>query len=324
MSEFFGETTDNVDTLLKMFSKYQPTQGWFMTVGYVNNVGTHRLPANIKPESIAEFEEIAQKLDNPTLKRYIESMTGDEEWTRVKDKYAVDQDRAARGLKSKSPGKSTYTNPYAGRSYKDKETKETIKVPAKIYSTKNFTIQWNNVKTKSDRDAEITSVRDKYGLGGEEGAIPNDDWRGQGYERVPGTPFKQHQGTGNSMIDFYAKGGVKSSKSKFFINFDGDITELTPEETDFIFVNTIPKEKVMPKRLASMENQEAAQEIFAMENAYEFKNFKLENISYIICSMDIEGENKKVSYINRNAVPGGLNPGEFAEFIEASLPKSLG
>ena len=38
MSEFFGDVTDNVETLLKMFSKYQPNNSWFMTVGYINNV----------------------------------------------------------------------------------------------------------------------------------------------------------------------------------------------------------------------------------------------------------------------------------------------
>jgi hypothetical protein len=40
--------------------------------------------------------------------------------------------------------------------------------------------------------------------------------------------------------------------------------------------------------------------------------------------MNIDGDNKKFSYINKNAVPSGLNAGEFSEFIEASLPKSIG
>ena len=322
MSEFFGDVTDNVDTLLKMFSKYKPNNSWFMTVGYVNNVSSSSLPVNINPENLAGFEEIAAKLDNPKLKRYLDSMIGSDEWTSVKNKYAVDQERAARGLKTKSPGKATYTNPYAGRKYKDSETKEDITIPSKVYSTKSFTIQWNNVKTKADRDAEITALRAKHGITGDEGSIDTDDMRGRGYERVPGTPFKQHQGTKNTMIDFYAKGGVKSHKSKFFINFEGDIAELTPEETNFIFANSKSKESGMPKRLADMANQEAAREIWNMESLYEFKNFNLDNIFYINCTMNIDGDNKKFSYINKNAVPSGLNQGEFSEFIEASLPKS--
>ena len=321
MSEFFGDVTDNVDTLLKMFSKYKPNNSWFMTVGYVNNVSS--LPVNINPENLAEFEEIATKLDNPKLKRYLDSMIGSEEWSSVKNKYAVDQERASRGLKTKSPGKSNYTNPYAGRTYKDAETNEQITIPSKVYSTKSFTIQWNNIKTKAARDSEITTIRAKYGIGDEEGAIPTDDMRGRGYERIPMTPFKQHQGTKNTMIDFYAKGGVKSHKSKFFINFEGDIAELTPEEANFIFANTKSREKVMPKRLADMANQEAARDIWDMESLYEFKNFNLDNIFYINCTMNIDGDNKKFSYINRNAIPSGLNSGEFSEFIEASLPKSI-
>ena len=219
MSEFFGDVTDNVDTLLKMFSKYKPNNSWYMTVGYVNNVSSSSLPVSIKPENLAQFEELAIKIDNPKLKKYLDSMVGSEEWSAVKNKYAVDQERAAKGLKTKSPGKADYTNPYAGRKYKDKETKEEIVVPSKVYSTKSFTIQWNNVKTKADRDAEITAIRAKHGITGDEGSIATDDMRGHGYVRIPGTPFKQHQGTKNMMVDFYAKGGVKSHKSKFFINF---------------------------------------------------------------------------------------------------------
>jgi hypothetical protein len=321
MSEFLGDITDNVDTLLKFFSKYKPNNSWFMTVGYVNNVGS--LPVNINPENLAQFEEIAKNIDSPTLKRYLDSMIGSEEWSSVKNKYAVDQERAARGLKTKSAGKSNYTNPYAGRKYKDSETKEEITIPSKVYSTKSFTIQWNNIKTKADRDSEITAIRAKHGINGDEGAISTDDIRGRGYERIPMTPFKQHQGTKNYMIDFYAKGGVKSHKSKFFINFEGDITELTPEDANFIFANSKSSDKSMPKRLADMANQEAAREIWNMESMYEFKNFNLENIMYINCTVTIDGKNKKITYINRKAVPSGLNPGEFSEFIEASLPKGI-
>ncbi len=121
----------------------------------------------------------------------------------------------------------------------------------------------------------------------------------------------------------YAKGGVTSNKSNYFINFEGNIAELTSEEQNFVFKEFVSREKVMPRRLASMENQEAAQEIYNIENIYQMKNLNLEKISYIICSINVDGQNQKFSYINRNAVPDGLKPGEFSEFIEGSLPNSI-
>jgi len=333
MSEFFGETTDNVDTLLKMFSKYQPKNGWFMTVGYVNNVRNSEIPTTLKAEDIHKFEQIAANLESPTLIRYAKSLMDSPDWERVKQTYDKDQERFARGMKSPTPKtndfhpKRQYKNPYSAveKTTKDPETekyKTEILEPAKLYSTKSFTVKWDNIKQKSDRDSELLAIRAKYGLTGDEGAVPTDDWRGRGYTPVSGTPFKQHQNTKNVMIDFYAKGGVTAHESKYFINFDGEIAELTPEEKKFIWKEWVPAK--MPDRLSSMSNQEAAQELYAMEQLYQMKNFKLDNISYIICSMNIDGENKKFSYINRNAAPAGLNKGEFSEFIEASLPKSIG
>ena len=72
----------------------------------------------------------------------------------------------------------------------------------------------------------------------------------------------------------------------------------------------------MPYRLLNMENQEAAQEIFSMEELYNFKNLDLEKISYIRCAMQVDGGNKKFSYLNKNVVPAGLTPGEFAQIIQ--------
>jgi len=74
-------------------------------------------------------------------------------------------------------------------------------------------------------------------------------------------------------------------------------------------------ETKMPKRLLDMENQEAAQEIFAMENVYEFKSLDLNKITYVICSMVIDGQTKKFSYVNKNVAPDGLDSGDFAQFI---------
>ena len=325
MSEFFGETTDNVDTLLKMFAKYQPTSGWFMNVGYVNNVSNGTIQTSFKADDIFKFEEIVDKLDNPKLKRYADSMTGSEEWSSVKDKYGVDQERLSRGLKTPSKGKSVYKNPYSSVSKKNPETqKNEVVMPSKIYSSKNYTIKWDNLNQKADKDAEMKKVYDKHGLDWEEGAIDTDDWRGKGWEPMPGVPFSKHEKTKNKRLAVYSKGGVKSHKSKFFINFEDDIAELNDEETNFIFANSKDfNNKPMPRRLQAMENQEAASEIHALENAYGFKNLDLNKISYITCSMNINGENIRFSYVNRDAAPDGLDAGEFREFIEDSLPNSI-
>jgi len=290
MSEFFGDVTDNVDTLLKMFSKYQPTNSWFMTVGYVNNAD---LSVTVKNEDMDGLENIARKLNNPAFTNMISS----DEWG-----------------KSKSGGKN-FKSPFAAR------TEGGVKIPSKVYTTKSFTIQWGNIKNKADKDAEVKSVYDKHGLDWQSGGeIDTNDKRGQGWEEIMGTPFHQHQSTGTKRLAIYAKKeGVKKGQTKYFLNYEGDIAELTAEEVDFVF-SLSPKSYTpkMPKRLLDIENQEAAQEIFAIENAYEFKSLDLSKISYIRCAMNIDGKNVKFSYLNKNVAPTGLNPGEFAQFINPS------
>ena len=68
MSEFFGDVTDSVDVLLKMFSKYQPNNSWFMTVGYVNNAD---LSVTVKNADMEWLENIARKLNNPAFTNMI-------------------------------------------------------------------------------------------------------------------------------------------------------------------------------------------------------------------------------------------------------------
>ena len=287
MAEFFGDVTNNVDTLLKMFSKYRPNDTWFMNVGYVNNVD---LSVTIKNEDMGRLEAIARKLNNPVFTNMISS----EEWSSVKD-----------------AGKN-FKNPFAPR------TQGGVKIPSKVYSSKSFMVQWGNIRTKADKDAELKKVYDKYGLEWPEGGeIDTQDKRGRGWDPIMGTPFSQHKDTGTKKLVIYSKKeNVNVGKTKYYLSFEGDIAELTPEETSFIF-SLSPKsyEAKMPKRLLDMENQEAAQEIFALENVYDFKNLDLEKISYIKCSMNIDGENKKFSYVNTNVAPEGLNAGEFAQFI---------
>jgi len=287
MAEFFGDVTNNVDTLLKMFSKYRPNDTWFMNVGYVNNVD---LSVTIKNEDMGRLEAIARKLNNPVFTNMISS----EEWSNVK-----------------AAGKN-FKNPFAPR------TQGGVKIPSKVYSSKSFMVQWGNIRTKADKDAELKKVYDKYGLEWPEGGeIDTQDKRGRGWDPIMGTPFSQHKDTGTKKLVIYSKKeNVNVGKTKYYLSFEGDIAELTPEETSFIF-SLSPKsyESKMPKRLLDMENQEAAQEIFALENVYDFKNLDLEKISYIKCSMNIDGENKKFSYVNTNVAPEGLNAGEFAQFI---------
>lgn len=290
MAEFFGDVTDNVDTLIKMFSKYSPNNSWFMNVGYVNNVD---LNVNIKNEDMEQLETIARKLNSPIFNKLISS----DSWTT-----------------SKTTGKS-FKNPYAPRQEKG------IKIPSKIYSSKSFMIQWGNIKSKADKDAEVKKAYDKYNMQWPDGGeIDVADKRGSGWEPIIGTPFHQHQNTGTKRLAiYYKKENVNVGKTKYYLNFDGNIAELTPEETTFLF-SLSPKsyEPKMPKRLLDLENQEAAQEIFALENTYDFKNLDLNKISYIRCSMQVDGENKKFSYVNKNVAPDGLNAGEFAQFINPS------
>jgi hypothetical protein len=294
MSEFFGDTTDNVDTLLKMFSKYQPNNSWFMTVGYVNNV---EISITINSEELEKIETMARQLNSPIFNHMIESEAF---------KLARDNNKS-------------FKNPYTNRQEKG------VKIPSKIYSTKNFTIQWGNIKNKSDKDAAVKSIYDKHGIDWPEGGkIDVNDKRGSGWERIPGTPFDQHTETETKRLAIYGKKeSIKSGRSKYFLNFEGEIKELTPEEQNFLFnvLDTTSRETKMPKRLLDMENKEAAQEIFNTEELYNFKNLNLEKISYVRCSMKVDGENKKFGYLNKNSVPSGLNPGEFKEFIEASVNK---
>jgi len=288
MAEFFGDVTDNVEVLLKMFSKYQPNNSWFMTVGYVNNVG---LTVTVKNENMEELEAIARKLGNPEFTNMVDS----EDW-----------------VSAKSSGKN-FKNPYAPK------TEKGVKIPSRVYSSKSFTIQWGNIKNKSDKDAAVKTAYDKHGIAWPDGGeIDVNDKRGSGWEPIQGTPFSQHQGTQTKRLALYGKKeAIKNGPSKYFLNVGTDIAQLTPEEANFIF-SLSPKsyETKMPKRLLDLENQEAAQEIFALENTYDFKSLDLEKISFIRCSMQVDGENKKFSYLNRNVAPDGLNAGDLANLID--------
>jgi hypothetical protein len=288
MSEFFGDTTDDVDTLIKMFSKYQPNQSWFMTVGYVNNV---KISVKVKNEDLERIETMVRELNSPIFNHMISSL----------DFHTAKQTN------------KPYRNPYAERLQKG------VVIPSKVYSIKNFTIQWGNIRNKSEKDAALKNVYDKYGIEWSDGGeIDINDKKGRGWEPIIGTPFSQHKDTGTKKFAIFGKKeNIKSGRTKFLLNFEGEIKELTPEEQNFLFnvLDTTSRETKMPKRLLDMENKEAAKEIFNIENIFQMKNLDLEKISYIRCSMKIDGGNKKFSYLNKNVVPDGLEPGDFKSFI---------
>lgn len=291
MSEFFGDVTDNVDTLLKMFSKYAPKKGWLMTIGYVNSAN---LNVKIPNEKLPELEKIARELGHPAFIQMVDSS----EWKQ--------------GIGTTN----IVNNPFAKRKPRGQE-----EIPATIYTTKKFMLQWENKNTKSEKDAAVKSVYDKYGLDWEEGKINPDDKRGLGWSPIQGTPFKQHDTTGTRALTYYSKQEVSkgiAGGTKYFLNFQDKITELTKSEVNFIYSLSPKKEDDGLKRLAHLP-AEAAAEIKQIEDMYSFKNLDLDKIMYINCSMVIDGETKKFSYINYNVVPKGLNAGEFKEFIEASL-----
>jgi hypothetical protein len=180
MSEFFGDVTDNVDTLLKMFSKYQPNNTWFMSVGYVNNVD---LSVTIKNETMPELEDIARKLGNPAFTNMVDS----EEWSNARDSFGKQKVK-------------NFKNPFAPK------TVQGEKIPSKVYSSKSFTIQWGNMRSKADKDADVKSVYDKYGIDWQQGGeVDTDDWRGRGWEPMDGTPFSQHKDTKTKRLAIYAK-----------------------------------------------------------------------------------------------------------------------
>lgn len=290
-SEYFGDIADDVNSLLKMFSKHQPKNGWFMTVGYVNNADLNiKIPNN----KLMGLEAIARKLGHPAFIAMVDSP----EW----------KDGINKG--------SIVKNPFAKQKPRGKE-----EIAATVYTTKKFMLQWKNTNIKPEKDAAVKAVYDKYGLDWESGKINPEDKRGLGWSPIEGTPFKQHDITGTKALSYYIKQDISKGigETKYFLKFKDNITELSKDEVKFIY-SLSPKTKSDDglKRLSHLPI-EAAKEIKKIEDLYSFKNLNLDKIMYIKCSMVIDGENKKFSYINYNVVPHGLKQGEFKEFIEASV-----
>jgi len=75
----------------------------------------------------------------------------------------------------------------------------------------------------------------------------------------------------------------------------------------------------MPQKLAQLEDQELARKILSIENLYEFKSILLDKITFLNCTAETERGNVKLSYVNRNAVPDGVQHGGFRQFIEDEI-----
>jgi hypothetical protein len=290
MSEFMSEETDNVDTLIKMMSKYTPEDYWMISVGYVNNTN---IPVTVKPSK--ELEDLGTSFKD----EYIDSLIGSDEWKSGKMKH-----------------------PHAAKTVKGE------KIPSTIYKMKTYTCQWLSKdarnKMKSDRDSKVMSAYTKRGL--EPPEIDVDDKRGAGWEDVEGTPFSKHGNTGTQKFVMYRKTNCyKDTASTYFIKINDKIEELGQDKANFYFKMSQTDNSVkMPARMAAIEDEEMRKELFDIENMYEYKNIDLSKIPFLNCTCVVDGKGVRLTYVNKNATPDGLNPGDFRSFIEKeinNLPK---
>lgn len=290
MAEYMSQETDNVETLLKLMSKYTPKDYWIVSVGYLNNTN---IPVTVTPSK--ELEDMGKSFKDD----YIDQIIGSDEWKSGKMKH-----------------------PHAGRTVKGE------KQPSTIYKLKTFTCQWLSDearnKMKADKDSQVMGAYQKRGL--EPPEVDIDDKRGSGWEPIQGTPFSQHSNTGTKRFVMFRKTNCyKDSESKYFINKNGNIEELPKDKADFFFkMSQTNNTNKIPARLAAIEDEEMRKELHDIENLYEYKNIDLSKIPFLNCTCVINGENVRFTYVNRDVVPDGLKPGDLRKFIEAeinNLPK---
>jgi len=285
MGEFMSEETDNVDTLIKMMSKYTPEDYWMVSVGYLNNSD---IPVKVKPSK--ELEDLGASFKD----EYIDSLIGSDEWKSGEMKH-----------------------PHAGKQVKNE------KIPSTIYKLKTYTCQWLSPdarnKMKADRDSKIMGAYTSRGMNPPE--INVNDPRGSGWEGIEGTPFDQHANTKNKRFVIYRKTKCyKDSPSKYFINLNGKVEELSREKANFFLkMSQSNNDKKMTRNIAAIEDEKIRQEIYDITNMYEFMNLNLEKIPFLNCSAIIDGKTVRLTYVNKNAVPDGLNPGDFKSFIEKEI-----
>lgn len=289
MGEFLRRETDNVPALIEMMSKYTPKDYWLVRVGYLNNT---KINVKVKPSD--EIEAMGRGLGDD----YITSLLDSPEYKSGKMRH-----------------------PFAAKTINKQD------VPSSIYKLKTYTCQWLSPETrrqmKSAKDFDIMTTYQEYGV--EPPEVDLGDKRGLGWSPIEGTPFDKHQETGTQRFVMYRKRGCYTdSPSSYFIKYpDGNIERLTRDKVDFYFKlsQTNNNGITMPQRLAQMEDQELAQKLLNIENLYEFKSINLEKITFINCTADVGGSNVKLTYVNRNVVPDGVEPGSFRQFIEDEIGK---
>lgn len=285
MSEFMSEETDNVDTLIKMMSKYTPEDYWMVSVGYINNTN---IPVTVKPSK--ELEDMGKSFNDDN----INSIIGSDEWKSGKMKH-----------------------PHAGKTVKGE------KIPSTIYKMKVYICQWLSKdarnKMKSDRESKVIAAYNKRGIQPPETDV--DDKRGSGWDDIQDTPFSQHANTGTKKFVMYRKANCfKDAPSKFFIKINDKIEELGKDKANFYFKMSQTDNSVKTStRIAAIEDEEMRKELFDIEKMYEYKNIDLEKIPFLNCSAIVNGKSIKLTYVNKNATPDGLNPGDFKMFIEKEI-----
>jgi hypothetical protein len=286
-SQLMSTETDNVDTLLKLMSKYTPKDGWLVSVGYLSNGD---IPVKVNPTP--EMEELGKKLagEDENIRKIINS----EEWKAGKMKH-----------------------PHA------KRTENKIEIPSTIYKLKTYTCQFLTKearhKLKSEKDAQVMAAYKTRGV--EPREIEMNDKTGLGWYSIEGTPFEKHAETGTQRYAMYRKTNCYKDKSKYFIKIDNNIEELTKEKINFYYgISKKDKEdNYIPPKFRYIEDDDLRNELMSIENLYEFKILDLEKIPFLNCTAVVDGKNIKLTYINKNAVPKGVEKGKFASFIENEI-----
>ena len=69
VSEFNEDEADSVDGLLKLMSKYTPKDGWFVSIGYLNNTN---IPVKVAPSD--ELNKMAADLNDDDIIYFLEKM----------------------------------------------------------------------------------------------------------------------------------------------------------------------------------------------------------------------------------------------------------
>jgi len=287
MSEFMSEGIDSVETLLTMMSKYTPKDHWLVTIGYLSN---SNVPVRVKTSP--ELEDSGKALGDD----YVNSLMGSEEWKSGKMKH-----------------------PHAGRTVKGE------KIPSTIYKLKTYTCQWlgqdarNKIKTQKDSDT-LAAYKD---AGVDPIEVGPNDKRGSGWSSIEGTPFDSHENTGTQRFVMYRKTGCyRDTPSTYFLKVEDDIQPISKEKASFLFQMSQTKSGVkMPRRLEAIEDEGLRDKLWSIESLYEFKNFDLNKIPFLNCTCEVDGENVKLTYVNKNAAPNGVGEGDFQSFIEGEVNK---